>query len=201
MILFLSSLRLAKLVNQSVRQSMRRLRASFRSPTAPTSTTPSSTTDLETGQQVGDQRSGGTPQPYIPPPDYLTVTECGSRRSTDPPQYATLDPLRRQRALAVLAGASGVKAEDRGDGEDSAVTGLQRNNSLRGSGLGRSLASGVRRSARRLAATLGVGTGEDGAALVVSEATPAQGTNSGHTQDDQQPYVYTNIELVSHSYA
>ncbi|KAK4311260.1 hypothetical protein Pmani_017219 [Petrolisthes manimaculis] len=195
--------RLAKLVNQSVRQSMRRLRASFRSPTAPTTTSPATpATDLEAGQQqVGEQRSGGTSQPYIPPPDYLTATECGSSRGSDPPQYATLDPLRRQRALAVLAGVSGVKVEDQGNGEGSVVTGLQRNTSLRGSGLGRSLASGVRRSARRLAATLGMGAGEDGAALVVSEATPAQGANSGHTQDDQQPYVYTNIELVSHSYA
>ena len=179
--------RFAKLVNASVRHSMRRLRNTLRSPP----TTPSEDTTPSR-----DPETGPTPphtSPYIPPPDYVP----------SPPQYSTLDPLRRQQALAALCTAAApppsacVKVDDDTPPHPPHTppsTSLDRSSSLRRSGLRRSIASGVRRSARRLAASLGMRAGDDGSWLVVgSEGEAAEGR--------AQPYVYTNMELLSHSHA
>lgn len=186
---------------------MRRLRESLRN-TSDTSTN----RDSESATQQSTANTTVS-TPYIPPPDYVTaVTECrtersqGSTSSDSPPRYSTLDPLRQQQALAALTSASSssncIKTED--ETESTLATtpaALHRNNSLRRSGLRRSIASGVRRSARRLAATLGVGGGEDGATLVNSEAPLSQDTRHNQEAEQMHPYVYTNIELESQSHA
>lgn len=205
--------RFAKLVNTSLRHSMRRLRNTLRTGAAPPAS-PSPTEDLQAPRDPEGGPAAPRTTPYIPPPDYVP----------SPPQYSTLDPLRRQQALAALNASSaphtsacvkveGVEGED-GHPHASHTTqpphtppssSLSRSSSLRRSGLRRSIASGVRRSARRLAATLGMAAGgeEDGARLVMvgGDGGVVEGQGSGEQQQQQQPYVYTNMELLSHSHA
>lgn len=188
---------------------MRRLRDTLRS-NAETNvaTDTEATAQLEECQITETQVRTSTP--YIPPPDYVTaVSECAPDRnqsstSTEPPpRYSTLDPLRRQQALAALgnslASGSHVKADGDPDQTLPTTSELHRDNSLRRSGLRRSIASGVRRSARRLAATLGVGSGEDGATLVNSEVPLSQDSQQGGENEESHPYAFTNFELVSQS--
>lgn len=204
-----TGVRFAKLLNQSLRQSMRRLRDTLRS-NAETNvaTDTEATAQLEECQTTETQVRTSTP--YIPPPDYVTaVSECAPDRSQSststepPPRYSTLDPLRRQQALAALGNSLASGSHDKVDGDtDQALpttSELQRDNSLRRSGLRRSIASGVRRSARRLAATLGVGGGEDGATLVNSEVPLSQDSQQGGENEESHPYAFTNFELVSQS--
>lgn len=208
--------RFAKLVNTSLRHSMRRLRDTLRSGQAPTAPTP----PTEDTQATRDPESGPTAPrttPYIPPPDYVS----------SPPQYSTLDPLRRQQALAALNASStpNTSACVKVDGEDAhphplhatshpphtpPSSSFSRSSSFRRSGLRRSIASGVRRSARRLAASLGMATGgeDDGDRLVGVGGDRGGGEGTGEGQgsgqqggQQQQPYVYTNLELLSHSHA
>ncbi|XP_042224187.1 uncharacterized protein LOC121868015 [Homarus americanus] len=204
-----TGVRFAKLLNQSLRQSMRRLRETLRN-----NSEASTNRDGEGAPQGVEcgQPSTTAATPYIPPPDYVTaVTECGTQRSQSstssdsPPRYSTLDPLRRQQALAALASAASsstcIKTDDETELPLPTTPALHRNNSLRRSGLRRSIASGVRRSARRLAATLGVGGSEDGATLVSSEAPVSQDVHPGRETEPSHPYAFTNFELVSHSNA
>lgn len=204
-----TGVRLAKLFNQGLRSSVRRLRNTLRP-----STESEVVRDGENAQDSNIQQSitesSNISTPYIPPPDYVSaINERTSNHTTitnssdPPPIYATLDPLARQRALAALRGnnssATDVKISD--DVTASDIT-LQRNNSLRRSGLRRSLTSGVRRSARRLAATLGVGRGEADASLVNSEAPVSMDTNVGGANvDTEHPHAYTNFEMVEQSEA
>ncbi|XP_063597948.1 uncharacterized protein LOC134774486 [Penaeus indicus] len=204
-----TGVRFAKLLNQSLRQSMRRLRDTLRS-----NVETNVATDTEATAQLEEchitETQVRTSTPYIPPPDYVTaVSECAPDRSQSststepPPRYSTLDPLRRQQALAALgnslASGSHVKADGDTDQALPTTSELQRDNSLRRSGLRRSIASGVRRSARRLAATLGVGGGEDGATLVNSEVPLSQDSQQGGENEESHPYAFTNFELVSQS--
>ncbi|XP_071535034.1 uncharacterized protein bdg [Panulirus ornatus] len=204
-----TGVRFAKLLNRSLRESIRRLRGTVRH-----GTEINTNTDAEGTPQADECGEPSTTAariatPYIPPPDYVTaVTECGTDRNQSstsydsPPQYSTLDPLRRQQALAALANpaSSGRCAKTDGETELPLPTSvLHRNNSLRRSGLRRSIASGVRRSARRLAVTLGMGGGEDGATLVNSETPVGQDSHMGREAGQPHPFAYTNFELVSHS--
>lgn len=206
-----TGVRFAKLLNQSFRQSMRRLRYTLRNGSEDSTHRDADGTpqEVECGQPSTTAREA---TPYIPPPDYVTViTECSRERSHSstsneaPPRYSTLDPLRRQEALAALANAASssmcIKTDDETELPLPTAPSLHRNNSLRRSGLRRSIASGVRRSARRLAATLGVGSGEDGATLVGSEASVNEDNQSVREVEPSHPYAYTNFELVSHSHA
>lgn len=191
---------------------MRRLRDTLRSNAETSPAVDTEATAQSEGCQTTADTQARTSTPYIPPPDYVTaVSECAppncSQSSTSaepPPRYSTLDPLRRQQALAALgnslASGSHIKADGDGDqGPPATNTELQRDNSLRRSGLRRSIASGVRRSARRLAATLGVGGGEDGATLVNSEVPLSQDSQQGREGEESHPYAFTNFELVSQS--
>ncbi|XP_063849579.1 sodium-dependent transporter bedraggled-like isoform X1 [Scylla paramamosain] len=203
--------RFAKLLNSSVRNSMRRLRSTLRA--AP----PSTTEGQGAAQRDPESSTAPQPTPYIPPPDY----------TTSPPQYSTLDPLRRQQALAALGTAAApppsacVKVED--EARAAQASGTQQmqpqtshspssplhRSSFRRSSFRRSFASGVRRSARRLAASLGMRGGEDGAWLVLggdgeagaSGGAGGAGLTGAARQSQSQPFVYTNIELLSHSHA
>lgn len=207
-----TGVRFAKLLNQSLRQSMRRLRNTIRS-----STEANQNGDNESAAQTNSctrvEESTSRNTPYIPPPDYVTIVgECGTQMgsspsgNTDPPPlYSTLDPLRRQRALAALANATtstfNVKSDVVAETAHPTTPSLQRSNSRRESGLRRSIASGVRRSARRLAATLGVGNGDDDSTLVTSEEPISQDTQSSRDGEELHPHAYTNFEMVSQSEA
>ncbi|XP_064090408.1 uncharacterized protein LOC135204231 [Macrobrachium nipponense] len=207
-----TGVRFAKLLNQSLRQSMRRLRNTIRSTTEATQNGDNeSAAQTNSCSRVEESTSRNTP--YIPPPDYVTIVgECGPQivsspaGNTDPPPlYSTLDPLRRQRALAALANATtstfNVKSDVVAETAHPVTPSLQRSNSRRESGLRRSIASGVRRSARRLAATLGVGNGDDDSTLVTSEEPISQDTQSSRDGEELHPHAYTNFEMVSQSEA
>lgn len=187
---------------------MRRLRVTLRNGTENSTNTEATPEANECGQSSTTAARAATP--YIPPPDYvIAVTECGTDRhhnstsNDSPPQYSTLDPLRRQQALAALAdpASSGMCVKSHNETEMPLPTTpvLHRDNSLYRSGLRRSIASGVRRSAHRLVVTLGVGGGEDGATLVNSETPVSQDSQLGQETQQPHPYAYTNFELVSHS--
>ena len=203
------------MLNQSLRQSMRRLRNTIRSGTETTQNRENEgdTQNDSCNRQEEESTASRINSPYIPPPDYVTVVgECGTRHSntapsnnTDPPPlYSTLDPLRRQRAQAAMASASTSNVKSDIDAEIAQPTtpNFQRNNSRRGSGLRRSIASGVRRSARRLAATLGVGNRDDDSTLVNSEEPISQDSHtSSREPEESHPHAYTNFEMVSQSEA
>ncbi|KAK7075414.1 hypothetical protein SK128_006118, partial [Halocaridina rubra] len=209
----------AKLLNRSFRQSMRRLRDTIRN------TNETSTRDYEEAQEDRCAPSGESTSrretPYIPPPDYVTVIgTCTSHSVTDsndssnssspmsdpPPLYATLDPLRRQRSSAAMAdgttSASNVKSDIGAEFPRPTTPTLQRNSSARGSSLQRSIASGIRHSARRIAVTLGVRNGqEDDSTLVTSEELPVQDADTSRDTEEYYPHAYTNIEMISQSEA
>lgn len=133
MYLFLHSF--TKLFGQSFRRSVRRLRNSL-------ITSNADRTDLEASSNNPNCTSE---EPYIPPPDY---TQPPLRdRSPGPPQYATLDPIRIQRALrlfhSIKSGEitrdesncnhsnSGATINDTQARNDSRSTGNSRNNRTR----------------------------------------------------------------------
>ncbi|KAL7631575.1 UNVERIFIED_CONTAM: hypothetical protein RMT77_018124 [Armadillidium vulgare] len=124
-----------KLFGQSFRRSVRRLRNSL-------ITSNADRTDLEASSNNPNCTSE---EPYIPPPDY---TQPPLRdRSPGPPQYATLDPIRIQRALrlfhSIKSGEitrdesncnhsnSGATINDTQARNDSRSTGNSRNNRTR----------------------------------------------------------------------